>query len=409
MAAYISIGTRAIINVEALNMVESVGGVTRHRTVPVIVQTAPGKYLVRWAPAISGEALAHRYQLAVVDLTKGKCPDRLDYWSEQGEFLKHFDLEFYKILVDELNVLKEWEKELIKDLEKKNLIQDPRRKEEKRREEKRFKREDIEDVERRIVTNSVVEDIAGFLATQGPVKRTSRASFSYVIPTSEAVELGAAQIDTQFQVRHAPKASGAVPDLPEGRNPQMPYYVQVTSAVYSFTVNLDLQNIGVLSTTGEVISDKQCPPETRREIAIRALEPILDLDFGAKKSRFQPHGYVELAMAIVSQNRITVAPPSLRFREFVEKTIERARKLGGTIIAWTPKEDVAEELKKVMEQVEKGKEQRAEQQAERQSVGQAMKSARETGSHEFHVIKSATPREFIERLVEISVKKAGRL
>ncbi len=79
---FLQIAYRLLINTEALNMVESVGNVTRRRTIPVVIPKAPGEYVVRWVPAISGESLVHSYQLKIVELAKDKhnqCKDRLDY------------------------------------------------------------------------------------------------------------------------------------------------------------------------------------------------------------------------------------------------------------------------------------------------------------------------------------------
>lgn len=331
---FVSIGVRAVINVEALNMVETAGNVARHRTVPVVVQSGPGRYLVRWVPAISGESLAHRYQRALVELARADqgCRDRLDYWSEREEFLKHFDLGFYS----QLKVpLKQWEQQLAGKYVGKS----------------KMTWQEAEEVERMVVANSVVEDVGGFLVTQGPVKRTSRVQFSFAVPTVDSIEAGAAQVDAQFQVRHAPQSGALAPS--GATSPQMPYYVQIASAVYGFTVNLDLAGVGVLSYAGQPVADQACPPEKRRRLAVQALEPVLDLDFGAKRSRYHPHGQVELALAVVADRPVTVSPPTLRFEEFVRSTLERASKLGvKAVVAWTPKEDVEKALReKKVEQV----------------------------------------------------------
>lgn len=332
---FVSIGVRALINVEALNMVESVGNVTRHRTVPVVMHM-DGRYIVRWVPAISGEALAHRYQVELVKLVKSSdgCKERLDYWSEQGEFLKHFDIVNFYGNDNIKRRLKEWERSLV-EMVQKMLAQ-----------ENKLSYQNIVELERIVVTNSVVEDVAGFLITQGPVKRTSNVAFSYAVPTLDALESGAAQLDVQLQVRHAPQAEALRPG--GYQTPvQAPYYVQIASAVYGLTVNLNLGGIGVLSTTGEEVKDDKCPPQIRRRLAIEALEPVLDLDFGAKRSRYNPHGYVELALAVVAKRPIQVSPPTLRFDEFVDGTLERAKELGADrVIAWTTRAEVEQALRR---------------------------------------------------------------
>ena len=50
---FVSVRGRVLINVEALNMTESVGNYVKHRRVPVILPT--GGYTAFFVPAISGE------------------------------------------------------------------------------------------------------------------------------------------------------------------------------------------------------------------------------------------------------------------------------------------------------------------------------------------------------------------
>ncbi len=192
VAPYVSIGVRSVVNVEALNMVESVGNVTRHRTVPVIIQVGPGRYAIRWLPAVSGETLAHAYQASLVKLAQeaDACRDRICYWCQHEEFVKHWDLRFWQQTVDKVPY-PAWEKDL------KNLIKGE------------YTREDIGKIESFIVVHCLVEDITGFLVTQGPVKRTSAISFSYMIPTYDAVSDGSVALDNQFFVRHAARAQQA--------------------------------------------------------------------------------------------------------------------------------------------------------------------------------------------------------
>ena len=57
---FISIRGRVLINVEALNMTESVGNYVKHRRVPVILSS--GGYVAFFVPAISGESIAHGFQ-----------------------------------------------------------------------------------------------------------------------------------------------------------------------------------------------------------------------------------------------------------------------------------------------------------------------------------------------------------
>ena len=84
---WLSLSWRARVNVEALNMAESIGNYIKHRRAPIAVYEN-GRYVLRYVPAISGESIAHAYQewlaeeasktgLSVCDMCK------------KGEFVKH--------------------------------------------------------------------------------------------------------------------------------------------------------------------------------------------------------------------------------------------------------------------------------------------------------------------------------
>ncbi len=300
---YIQLMVRMLVQAEALNMVESVGNVTRHRTVPVIVAQGPGRYLVRWVPALSGETLAHRYQEEVVDLAKATegCSDRLDYWSEQHEFLKHWDLKFYKQQCQASDLKpKTWECDLAG----------------KYAEKKQGDMNQIRDIERTIVSNSVVEDIAGFLVTQGPTRRTSCIRFSYAIPTMDSIEQS--QIDHQMHVRGALKAQSLRLEGYEEAI-QVPYYVQVGSVLYGFNVELNMGCVGRFSVADGCVEDSQCDVAKRRCIALYALRPVIDGDFGAKRSRYRPHNQLELAIAVASDKPVPLPPATLPFNTMLEE------------------------------------------------------------------------------------------
>ncbi len=337
--ALLQIVYRMLVNVDALNMVESVGNVTRRRTVPVIVPKAPGSYVIRWVPAVSGEALAHRYQWEVVELASGRykgCSGRVDYWSGQGEFLKHWDLGFYKRQCDravrgEAPKPQDWEcslADLLVECRGTNcgLKGDVRHPEKSsvyltRRQgnQVRLTIEGVKYVEEVIVGNSIVEDIGGFLVTQGPVRRTSRIRFSYLIPTLDAME--ATQLDHQLQVRGALKAESL--GIAEGV--QVPYYVQVGSVLYGGNIELDVGGVGCYSIGGGCVDDQECPVEARRCIAVEALRPVLEGDFGAKRSRYRPHNVLEVAVAVVSDKPVPLPPATLPLTSLLDELAAKLR------------------------------------------------------------------------------------
>lgn len=308
---FLSLGFRMLVNVEALNMVESVGNVVRHRTVPMILRKGTGQYIMRWVPAISGECLAHAYQSLLADLAQGKGL-RVCYWCARNEFIKHFDLNFYKLTSNQISYSSE-ENQLIKSLEKENLTL-----------------VDVKDTEEAIIRCCVVEDIGGFLVTQGPTKRTARFHISYAVPTYDTVEEGIVALDHQFMVRHAPEAELRRQSLEKIPPAQAPYYPQVGSALYAWIFNLDVGTIGVSSVSGKPVLGAD-EVKRRRELALDALAEMLDNKiFGAKLTRFTPFIDFEIAVAAISDRvRFTISPPVLSLKRFILETVDRADRAKG--------------------------------------------------------------------------------
>jgi CRISPR-associated autoregulator, Csa2 family len=63
---YVSVRGRIWLQAEAMNMVESVGNYVKHRKVPVMVKE-DGSHLTFFVPAISGESVAHAYQVMLAE------------------------------------------------------------------------------------------------------------------------------------------------------------------------------------------------------------------------------------------------------------------------------------------------------------------------------------------------------
>ncbi|MCS7114488.1 MAG: DevR family CRISPR-associated autoregulator [Candidatus Bathyarchaeota archaeon] len=329
-----------LVNVEALNMVESVGNVVRHRTVPIIVRKNSGQYIMRWVPAISGECLAHAYQSFLADLAQ-KRGINVCYWCARNEFIKHFDLNFYNLTKNKISYSLE-ENKFITYLNKENLTLD-----------------DVRDIEELIVKCCAVEDIGGFLTTQGPTKRTARFYVSYAIPTYDTVKEGIVALDHQFMVRHAPEAELRRGEFKQNKQNQIPaaqapYYPQVGSALYAWVFNLDLGGIGVSSVAGHEIltaDEMKC----RRELSLDALAEMLDSKlFGAKLTRFMPFIEFEAVLAAISGGvKFAVSSPTLALEDFIKDTVERAEKAKQdvkeaeiSLLAWCRDTTVEEEIKK---------------------------------------------------------------
>ena len=281
---FLSISFRLLMNLESLNSVESIGNLVRHRTAPIVIPTDNG-YAIRFVPAVSGESLAHAYQLCLVDEAK-RLNLPLTEESERGEFLKFAD----------------------DNLLEKYGVQKPKS-------EGQIRRAEVQ-----ILLRDVVCDIGGFLyAGEFPVKRTSLFQVGYMIPALRDVK--ATALETQFHVRHAPSSM---------KQYQAPYNVEVGSAVYTFTFTMSFDYVAKPMTAfGE--KDEEGEKELMRQrdarvkAAVAALSSfIILLPFGAKKSRFMPNlEYLSAVAACCEGASFLVSPGNDRL--FVKETVERAR------------------------------------------------------------------------------------
>ena len=286
MPVFFSLSARVLVNLEALNMAESVGNVVRHRRAPVVLRTDKG-FVLRYVPVISGESLAHHYQVLLAQIAKRKGLPVCSACS-QGVFLKHADS----------NVFKKYDGI------------DPK---------KEFKT--AAEAEKYIVEKCVVEDIGGFLFTDMTTKRTSRFRVGYMIPALDALRAGAAATEAQFHVRYSPGAAGGE---------QAIYYVEVGSAVYVFTYALDASAVGAYSMENEGVP-KDNPyilgPGDRKkrvEAAFDALAALLGgMTWGAKTARFQPHWKIlSLVASITEPIPFNVSPG--HDKDYLAETITRA-------------------------------------------------------------------------------------
>jgi len=272
---FLSLSARVLLNVEALNMVESVGNFVRHRRAPIVVPTGGG-FILKYVPAISGESLAHAYQEVVADVAS-KVGLNVCSNCRAGYFIKH----------SEDSVLEDWAKQAVGKGGK--------------------------EFEKAVIQHCVVEDVGGFLyAGREPVKRTSRFQVGYMIPALDAITSTA--IEAQFHVRYA-----------RTREQQSIYNVEVGSAVYILGFNLDVDGVGVLSSETRELAVGSEERLKRVEAAIKALGVMLtDALFGAKRSRFYPNWEVLSAVAVVSHPiPVTAEPPHTK-----DYVVNTARKVG---------------------------------------------------------------------------------
>ncbi|MGC9012616.1 type I-A CRISPR-associated protein Cas7/Csa2 [Thermogladius sp.] len=286
---YASVSARILLNVEALNMAETVGNVARHRKAPVVVASKQSGVSVVYVPAISGESLAYHYQrlLSAIAQSRGLPVTEMD---KQGYYMKFASDDIVKKYYQEV--------------------------------ESKFQLTQLKDpckVEEAILKSSVVADVGGFLYTDKLVKRVSRVKFGYMVPTLDAIESGATAAYPQLHVRYTPRAE---------EREQALYYVETASALYGFTAALNASDVAELSPGCGPSVDLLAEKKKRVEAAFDALIAMLDgLLFGAKKSRFNPIWEVLSLAVSVSRGPVefNVSPPHTR--DFLVESVERAGRL----------------------------------------------------------------------------------
>jgi CRISPR-associated protein Csa2 len=319
---FISVASRFIANIEALNAVESVGNVTKHRRAPIIVFDEKTGYTIKYVPAISGESLAHAYQANVIEFAKAIYKDEkvpLCKWCARGEFLKEMSMDY---MIDEA-------KKTVEKLKSEAKEKQGEKKKEKKEREKEIE-EKKHEFEKTVIKNCLVEDIGGFLsAEEFPVKRTSAFQTSYIIPTLDTLK--ATIIDTQFHTRHAPIIAAKIEEKErkgsaeeEEVKAQMIYYVEIASAIYGLYMNIDLDAIG--KTRLVRIEDVVGPEERKRRIlaALGGLALTINGQFGAKRSRFHPITEIKSVLLSVSKYQpFSVTPPHTT--AYIKLTAERSK------------------------------------------------------------------------------------
>ena len=304
---YVSVRGRIWLQAEAANMVESVGNYVKHRRVPVVIKDG-SKYVTFFVPSISGESVAHTYQVLLAEELK-KQGVKVCGYCEKGIFLKSTREAVYK----------EVTKSDPPKVGEKTKTQDPM--------------SAIDTIESNIVKNCGVEDIGGFLYAENPnVKRTSSFLTGYMVPVKEA--LGVVSIEPQLHSRYALGTKFVSPE--EGAAGQMIYYVEVSSAVFNFAFDLDTKYIGKytfhIEKYGEPIVDQQ---EIIRRInaSLDALGRLLiEFPVGAKRTRFNPSDVRWESLAIAVSNDVWTMPSSF-VKDYLERAVAKKSKISyNTII-----------------------------------------------------------------------------
>jgi CRISPR-associated protein Csa2 len=286
---FVSVRGRVVVNVEALNMTESVGNYVKHRRVPVVM---PETYATYFVPAVSGESIAHGYQQVLAEEAQSKGLSVCNLCSK-GYFLKNTNEDVFKASF--------------------NGREPP---------------EDANELEEAVIRGCVVEDVGGFLyAPAGGglnVKRTSNFYVGYMIPSKESLENSV--IEPQLHTRYAL----GTPFVEKGGRAggQMIYYVELSSAAYTFSFDLDTKYLGKATFSMENAGQMVVSEEERKKRIGVALDTLskfmIEMLFGAKRTRFLPIIEWESAVIAVSDDIWTVPSPfSKNYVERAEKKLEK--------------------------------------------------------------------------------------
>jgi CRISPR-associated protein Csa2 len=307
MGVYLSMSVRVLANVEALNAVESLGNIIRHRKATIVIPRSVGtsrRLELVSVPVISGEALRHGYQCTLANLASVSGKPVCTFCST-CEFVKH----------GVRPLIERFEPQLYNAISAKSTLAEK---------------------ERVIMENCVVEDVGGFLIPlEPPVRRTSRLYISYMIPSLADLKFSS---EVQFHTRGAPQANNLV-DLirkekervREEERPQSLYYVESSSAVYTFSATLDLSGIGVTSNCdksdgGKLVCEKLDSGERleRARLAILALAELVKGGvFGGKQSSYRPH-WIPLSVVVSISRPLRFMTAPAHKHEYVRETYELA-------------------------------------------------------------------------------------
>ncbi|MEM1583930.1 MAG: type I-A CRISPR-associated protein Cas7/Csa2 [Nitrososphaerota archaeon] len=285
---FVSVGARFEANVEALNMVETAGNYSKHRRVPYIVEDK-GAIKIIYVPAVSGESIAHAFQELLAEEAAAEN-QKVCRKCARGEFLKS---------MDEENAAEKFEDKKTPSV--------------------------AEEIEKGIVKNCTVEDVGGFLyAGKPPVKRTSSFQVSYALPIKKMAVYST--VEPQLHARHAIIAKVEEKKREVGTAAeQMLYYVETGTAIYAFTLNIDLKAIGISAITGNLLISED-EVKARRRSTIRSLARMLSSgQFGAKLSRFLPLGGIISLVASVTEKPFTITSPI--YDGFEDNTMKRLEKI----------------------------------------------------------------------------------
>jgi CRISPR-associated protein Csa2 len=252
----------------------------------------PETYATYFVPSVSGESIAHGYQQVLAEEASGKGLPVCKLCSK-GYFLKSTNDAVFRESFG---------------------VNPP---------------EGESEFERAVIEGCVVEDVGGFLyapARGGKnVKRTSNFFVGYMIPTRESLE--SAVIEPQLHTRYAL----GTPFVEEGARAggQMIYYIELSSAAYTFSFDLDTKYLGKATFSMGNVGQTVVNEDERKKRIGAALDALskfmIEMMFGAKKTRFLPVIEWESVVIAVSDDVWTV--PSPFSKNYIERAEEKVKKV----------------------------------------------------------------------------------
>ena len=293
----VSLSLRVLLETESLNMAGTVGNVVKHRRAPIVIVDREGNYRLVYVPAISGMSVAHHYQRHLARIA-----------NEMGLPVTRMSLAGFYMKFSDNRIIEEFYDEVRGELKKAAGLKDPSQR--------------LCEYEKILVGKCTVADVAGFLYTDGPVKRTSRVSFSYLIPALDTVREGAVGLVPQIHVRYTPTARERQQALINKDN---------ASSLYTMTVALDLSGIGVLELCSALGGPGSLDCEERRkraEAALKALAALIgNMDFGAGRARSSPHWMIRSMAVAAWEGVVPLQATPGHDKHYIASTLARAESL----------------------------------------------------------------------------------
>jgi len=214
------------------------------------------------------------------------------------------------------------------------------------------------------IKNCIICDVHGFLSTakvQSPPRRSSCISFSWLLPIIggyssvkqvihsrvEPSEISQEEVTSPAETEEDLSGDQAAEETDERKTAQMIFYKNYASSVYGFVCSIDLDRIGK-SLSGTIdFKDNGAEVKRRRQMAVKALLPMVMGAFGASQSHALPHTKCLGVLAALSDN--TTPLPNLVspiYSNGFSESINMLKAFNNKVKYWGYGEPVVEEEQK---------------------------------------------------------------